>query len=102
MRRAARPGARRRPYDRLHAVDPLQDVPEEDAWSSWPTLPAGTGVLVVRSVPGRARFAARRAEVTRLGRHPESEIFLDDITVSRRHADIEAADGGFACATPAA
>ena len=26
-------------------------------------------------------------EVTRVGRHPESEIFLDDITVSRRHAE---------------
>ena len=27
--------------------------------------------------------------VTRLGRHPDSEISLDDITVSRRHAEIE-------------
>jgi pSer/pThr/pTyr-binding forkhead associated (FHA) protein len=26
--------------------------------------------------------------LTRLGRHPESEISLDDITVSRRHAEI--------------
>ena len=27
--------------------------------------------------------------MTRAGRHPESDIFLDDITVSRRHAEIE-------------
>jgi pSer/pThr/pTyr-binding forkhead associated (FHA) protein len=27
------------------------------------------------------------AEITRAGRHPESDIFLDDITVSRRHAE---------------
>ena len=26
-------------------------------------------------------------QVTRVGRHPDSEIFLDDITVSRRHAE---------------
>ena len=34
--------------------------------------------------------------MTRAGRHPESEIFLDDVTVSRRHAEFERkADGGF-------
>ena len=35
-----------------------------------------------------ARFPLEKA-VTRAGRHPESEIFLDDITVSRRHAELE-------------
>jgi pSer/pThr/pTyr-binding forkhead associated (FHA) protein len=30
-----------------------------------------------------------------VGRHPDSTIFLDDITVSRRHSVIERADGGF-------
>lgn len=34
--------------------------------------------------------------VTRVGRHPDSEIFLDDITVSRRHSEILGTeDGGF-------
>jgi len=32
---------------------------------------------------------------TTLGRHPESDIFLDDITVSRRHVEISHADGAF-------
>ena len=33
-------------------------------------------------------------DVTRAGRHPESDIFLDDITVSRRHAEfVRATDG---------
>ncbi len=40
------------------------------------------------------RFALD-ADVTRLGRHPDSEIMLDDITVSRRHASIERTDEGY-------
>ncbi len=35
------------------------------------------------------------AEVTRAGRHPDSDIFLDDITVSRRHAEIVRRADGF-------
>ena len=31
---------------------------------------------------------ALSTDVVRAGRHPESDIFLDDITVSRRHAEI--------------
>ena len=31
----------------------------------------------------------------RLGRHPDSEIMLDDITVSRRHASIERTADGY-------
>ena len=41
-------------------------------------LSEGMGVLVVKRGTG---------EVTRVGRHPDSEIFLDDVTVSRRHAE---------------
>jgi len=32
--------------------------------------------------------------VTTIGRHPESDIFLDDVTVSRRHAEIRRRDDG--------
>ena len=32
--------------------------------------------------------------MVRAGRHPESDIFLDDITVSRRHVEITPAEGG--------
>jgi pSer/pThr/pTyr-binding forkhead associated (FHA) protein len=34
-------------------------------------------------------------DVVKAGRHPESDIFLDDITVSRRHAVIERTGDGF-------
>lgn len=33
--------------------------------------------------------------VTTIGRHPESDIFLNDVTVSRRHAEILYTDGEF-------
>ncbi|HWE66242.1 MAG TPA: FHA domain-containing protein [Acidimicrobiales bacterium] len=33
--------------------------------------------------------------VTKAGRHPESDIFLDDITVSRRHVEISHRGGEF-------
>ena len=35
------------------------------------------------------------SDVTRAGRHPESDIFLDDITVSRRHAEFQRGNGGY-------
>ena len=31
---------------------------------------------------------------TSIGRHPDSTIFLDDITVSRRHSSVDATGGG--------
>lgn len=33
--------------------------------------------------------------LTTIGRHPDSTIFLNDITVSRRHADVRFVDGAF-------
>jgi hypothetical protein len=50
-------------------------------------LPRGVGLLIVkRGTDVGARFPLEPG-VTRAGRHPESDIFLDDITVSRRHAE---------------
>lgn len=51
-------------------------------------IPAGVGALVVK----RGRNAGSRyvldADLTTAGRHPDSDIFLDDVTVSRRHVEI--------------
>lgn len=50
-------------------------------------LPAGSALLVVKRGPNAgSRFLLDQA-VTTAGRHPESDIFLDDVTVSRRHAE---------------
>lgn len=50
-------------------------------------------LVVVRGPNAGSRYLLDR-ELTTIGRHPDSDIFLDDVTVSRRHADIERVDDG--------
>lgn len=50
-------------------------------------LSAGAAMLVVKRGPSAGTRFLLNKEVTTAGRHPESDIFLDDITVSRRHAE---------------
>ena len=59
------------------------------------TPPAGADILIVKRGPNAgARFLLDQ-ETTTAGRHPESDIFLDDVTVSRRHAEFRLNDGTF-------
>jgi len=52
--------------------------------------PATGAALVVRCGGGRAgEYYALGGERLTLGRHPEADIFLDDVTVSRHHAVVE-------------
>jgi pSer/pThr/pTyr-binding forkhead associated (FHA) protein len=58
-------------------------------------LPQGSGLLVVKRGPNAgSRFLLDRATTT-AGRHPNSNIFLDDVTVSRRHAEFRCVSGEF-------
>ncbi|MDQ3945073.1 MAG: FHA domain-containing protein [Actinomycetota bacterium] len=67
---------------------------EDELAVSADELPEGAGMLLVRKGPNAGSRYVLDAEVTRAGRHPDSDIFLDDITVSRRHAEItRRADG---------
>jgi pSer/pThr/pTyr-binding forkhead associated (FHA) protein len=50
-------------------------------------LPAGSALLVVQRGPGAGSRYLLDTELSTVGRHPESDIFLDDITVSRRHVE---------------
>ena len=50
-------------------------------------LPPGNALLIVQRGPGAGSRYLLDTEVVSAGRHPESDIFLDDITVSRRHAE---------------
>jgi pSer/pThr/pTyr-binding forkhead associated (FHA) protein len=58
-------------------------------------LPPGSALLVVQRGPSAgSRFLLDTDEVS-AGRHPDSDIFLDDVTVSRRHAVFRRSEGGF-------
>jgi pSer/pThr/pTyr-binding forkhead associated (FHA) protein len=58
-------------------------------------LRPGTALLVVLRGPNTgARFLLDDDEVLS-GRHPDSDIFLDDVTVSRKHAAFRRTEGAF-------
>jgi pSer/pThr/pTyr-binding forkhead associated (FHA) protein len=61
---------------------------EEEIHISPEDLEGGRGVLVVKRGPNAGSKFFLDTDVTSVGRHPDSDIFLDDITVSRRHAEI--------------
>ena len=61
-------------------------------------LAEGAGVLVVKRGPDAGTRYVLTGEVTRVGRHPDSEIFLDDVTVSRRHAEFRRLPTGYVVA----
>jgi pSer/pThr/pTyr-binding forkhead associated (FHA) protein len=65
----------------IGALDPSSSVEQ------LPSLETGTGMLVVVRGPNAgARYLLDRDETT-VGRHPDCEIFLHDVTVSRRHSE---------------
>ncbi|MCU1393625.1 MAG: putative signal transduction protein [Ilumatobacteraceae bacterium] len=78
-------------------VDPLLDAPgpADDVQVDLNHLPGEGGVLIVRSGSQAGETFVLADPLTRLGRHPDSEIMLDDITVSRRHADVERTATGY-------
>lgn len=68
-------------------------LPEEAA--AIDSLPAGSALLIAQSGPNSgARFLLNVDEVN-AGRHVRSDIFLDDVTVSRRHATFVRDAGGY-------
>jgi len=69
---------------------------EEEVSVQIPALVEGMGMLVVKRGPNAGSRFVLDQETTHVGRHPESDIFLDDITVSRRHAEIVRQGDGYA------
>ena len=69
---------------------------ERDALPPWApparspvvALPPGSALLVVTRGPNAGSRFLLDQPVTSVGRHPGSDIFLDDVTVSRRHAEL--------------
>ncbi len=86
-------------HDVTAAYVPAIDDDESDHGEELPT--GTTGVFVVRKGPKRGTRIALDNDEVSIGRHPDSDIFLDDVTVSRHHATVrragtthEVTDGG--------
>ena len=60
----------------------------ETEQSAIAALPTGSALLLVRSGALAGARYLLDTDVTTVGRHPEADIFFDDVTVSRRHAEI--------------
>ena len=58
-------------------------------------LPRGSALLVVQRGPGAGSRFLLDTDTVAAGRHPDCEIFLDDVTVSRRHAEFLREGDGF-------
>lgn len=75
----------------LTSVDPAQEATDEFVDHAIALAPPDKVVLVVRGGSSSGTYFVLEKNVTRVGRHPDSDIFLDDITVSRRHAEFRTA-----------
>lgn len=54
----------------------------------------GAALVVTSGHQAGTRYAITTTQVT-VGRHPDSDIFLDDITVSRRHVELQQGKTGY-------
>jgi pSer/pThr/pTyr-binding forkhead associated (FHA) protein len=68
----------------LAALD--SDVTQEEQ-EAIAALPSASALLVVRRGPNVGARFLLDADLTTVGRHPDADIFLDDVTVSRRHSE---------------
>jgi pSer/pThr/pTyr-binding forkhead associated (FHA) protein len=75
-------------------IDVEEDVGEE-AGAPQAELDAGQALLTIQRGPNAGSKFLIDKDVTTAGRHPESDIFLDDVTVSRRHAEFRRDDRKF-------
>ncbi|GJF34172.1 hypothetical protein KNE206_68720 [Kitasatospora sp. NE20-6] len=57
-------------------------------------LPMGSALLIVQRGPNSGSRFLLDSDVTTAGRHPQGDIFLDDVTVSRRHVEFRRLPGG--------
>ncbi|MGW5329452.1 FHA domain-containing protein [Streptomyces sp. NPDC004014] len=70
-----------------------------EAQAAVDALPLGSALLVVRRGPNSGSRFLLDSDLTTAGRHPQSDIFLDDVTVSRRHVEFRRSpDGAFTVA----
>ena len=58
-------------------------------------LPAGSALLLAHEGPDQSARFLLDEDVVSVGRHPDADIFLDDVTVSRRHAEFRRTEDSF-------
>lgn len=75
---------------------PIEVESEED--SHIKDLAPGQACLIVRRGPAAGTKFTMDGELVTIGRHPQSDVFLNDITVSRRHAELRKEGAGYAVA----
>ncbi|PQM48442.1 Glycogen accumulation regulator GarA [Mycobacterium talmoniae] len=73
--------------DFLSELDAPAQAGAESTVSGVEGLPVGSALLVVKRGPNAGSRFLLDQPTTSAGRHPDSDIFLDDVTVSRRHAE---------------
>jgi pSer/pThr/pTyr-binding forkhead associated (FHA) protein len=81
--------------DFLNELDAPSTAGSEGAVSGVEGLPVGSALLVVKRGPNAGSRFLLDQPTTSAGRHPDSDIFLDDVTVSRRHAEFRLENAEF-------
>ncbi|RLP78124.1 FHA domain-containing protein [Mycetocola tolaasinivorans] len=77
-------------------VAPIDREISEAEQAAIGALPPGSALLIVRRGPNTGARFLLDSDVSTVGRHPNASIFLDDVTVSRKHAEFRrTAAGGF-------
>ena len=71
------------------ATDTFEVLPLPPHEDDRARFPADCGLFVVDSGPKAGSRYGLEAALTTVGRHREAGIFLDDVTVSRRHVEVE-------------
>ncbi|MEN9707113.1 MAG: hypothetical protein RIS31_679 [Actinomycetota bacterium] len=74
--------------------DPKDGLDEEEL-AAVAALPEHSALLIVKRGPSDGSRFLLDVDVTTAGRHPNAEIFLDDVTVSRKHAEFKREGDGF-------
>lgn len=82
------------PHDVVSTISiDLDGEDERELFDDLPALEPGSGLFViVRGPLAGARFVLD-APVTAIGRHPDADLLLDDVTVSRHHAEVRRTGG---------
>lgn len=68
---------------------------DDEARAAVEALPGGSAMLVVQRGPNAGSRFLLDDDIVTAGRHPDSDVFLDDVTVSRRHAEFRRSADGF-------